>query len=111
MFLTNWATLLKQLSYRKLLYWRLSRDRNSHGSGRSRATTASPKPPFRATWRMGDAVVRQRKRWMDNVKEWTIMPMPELLTIASRRKDWNRISAETPVMFPDDPIDQGAEVT
>ena len=31
--------------------------RNSHGSGRSRATTASPKPPYRAPWRLGDAVV------------------------------------------------------
>ena len=30
---------------------------DTHGSGMSRATTASPKPSFRALWRMGNAVV------------------------------------------------------
>ena len=30
---------------------------------------------------------RQRKCWMDNVKEWTSLPVPELLTGASCRKD------------------------
>ena len=43
---------------------------------------------------------RQRKCWLDNVKEWTPLPMPELLTMASRRKDWKRISAESSVMSP-----------
>ena len=31
---------------------------------------------------------RQRKCWMDNVKEWTNLPMPELLTMAFHRKGW-----------------------
>ena len=35
---------------------------------------------------------------MDNVKEWTSLPMPEVLTVTSRGKDWKRISAETFVM-------------
>ena len=35
----------------------LSRDGNSHGSDMSHATAASPKPSFRAPWRLGDAVV------------------------------------------------------
>ena len=39
------------------LFWQLFRDGNLHGSGMSHATTASPKPFFRATWRVGDAVV------------------------------------------------------
>ena len=39
------------------IFWLLSRDGNLHGSGMSHATTASPKPTFRAPWRMGDAVV------------------------------------------------------
>ena len=34
---------------------------------------------------------REKKCWMDNVKEWTSLPMPELLTRASCRKDWKRI--------------------
>ena len=29
---------------------------------------------------------RQRKYWMDNIKEWTFLPMSELLTTASCRK-------------------------
>ena len=42
------------------LFWQLSRDGNLHRSGISHATTASPKPSFRAPWRMGDAVVGRR---------------------------------------------------
>ena len=30
----------------------------------------------------------QRECWMDNIKEWTYPPMPELLTRASCQKDW-----------------------
>ena len=40
------------------------------------------------------------KRWMDNIKEWTSLPMPELLTMASCRKGWKKISAELSVIFP-----------
>ena len=39
------------------LFWQLSRDGNLHGSGMSHPTTASPKPAYRALWRVGDAVV------------------------------------------------------
>ena len=42
----------------------------------------------------------QRKCWMDNIKEWTSLPMPELPTRASCRKDWKRISAESSLMSP-----------
>ena len=41
----------------------------------------SKKSPFGA--RVGG---RQRKDWMDNIKEWTFLPMPELPTIVSHRK-------------------------
>ena len=37
---------------------------------------------------------------MDKVEEWTSLPMPELLAMASRRKDWTKISAESSLMFP-----------
>ena len=37
---------------------------------------------------------QQRKCWMDGIKEWTSLPMPEWLTRASCCKDWKRISAE-----------------
>ena len=68
------------------------------------ATTVSPKPFFRAPGRVGDAVIgrgpQQSKFWMDNIKEWTSLPMPELLTTASCRKGRRRISAESFLMFP-----------
>ena len=57
----------------------------------SHATTASPKPSFRAPCRVGDAVV------VRGIAGWTPLPMPELLTRASCRKDWMMISAEPPL--------------
>ena len=43
---------------------------------------------------------RQRKCWMDNIKEWTYLPMLELLTRTSCERDWKRISAESSLMSP-----------
>ena len=40
-----------------------SRDGNLHGLGMSHATTASPKPSFKASWRVGDAVVHRNLFW------------------------------------------------
>ena len=39
--------------------------------------------------------VHPRKCWMDNIKQRTSLSMSELLTVASRRKDLKRISAES----------------
>ena len=47
---------------------------------------------------------------MDNDKEWTYLPMPELLKRASCRKDWKRISAESSLTSLDDPIGKGTEL-
>ena len=46
----------------------------------------------------------QRKCWMDNIKEKTSLPMPELLTRVSCRKDWNSISAESSLVSSRPPI-------
>ena len=43
---------------------------------------------------------RQRKCWMDNIKEWTSLPVPELLTMASCRKGWKRISTKSSLISP-----------
>ena len=43
---------------------------------------------------------RRRTSWTDNVKAWTSLPMPELLTMVSCMKDWKRDSAESSLMFP-----------
>ena len=47
---------------------------------------------------------------MDNIKEWTSLPMPELLTMASCRKDWKRICFKSSPMYPHDSIDLGTEL-
>ena len=57
------------------------------------------KPSFTAPWRVGDECGRQTKCWMDNAKVWTPLPIPELLVMASGRKDWKRISAESFLLF------------
>ena len=41
----------------KKLLWQLSTDKNVQGSGTSHTATASPKPPFKAPWRMDNNVV------------------------------------------------------
>ena len=54
----------------------------------------------------GRRLSRQGKCWTDNLKNWTYLPMPELLTIASRTKKWKRISdksSHTPSPPPDGP--------
>ena len=52
------------LRVRRNLFWQLSRDGNLHGLGMSHTMTASPKPSFRAPWRVGIAVVgRRNARW------------------------------------------------
>ena len=33
---------------------------------------------------------RQRKCWMDKIREWISLPVPKLLTRASCRKDWKK---------------------
>ena len=38
---------------------------------------------------------RPTECWMDNMKEWTSLSISKLLTMASRRKDWKRISADS----------------
>ena len=62
------------------------------------------------TLKAGDAVVGRGNAGWKNIKEWTSLPMPEMLTMASCRSDWKRISAESTVIFSDDPIGQGTEL-
>ena len=59
------------------------------------AKTASPKPSFGVPWSASNAVDgRQNAGWTTS-KEGTSLSIPELLTVASRRKDWKRVSAES----------------
>ena len=53
---------------------------------------------------------QQGKCLMDNIKEWTSLPMTELLTRASCRKDRRGSLLNRPSCPPDDPIGQGTEL-
>ena len=55
---------------------------------------------LRGTLEGGRRRGRQRKCWMDNIKEWTSLPMSILPTRASCRKDWKRISADSSFVSP-----------
>ena len=68
------------------------RDGNLHCPGMSHATTASPKPSFRAPRRVGDAMVGGRNAEC-NIREWTSLPIPALLPMAFRRKVWKEVSS------------------
>ena len=75
------ATSTPLWTHRKL-FCQLSRNGNLHGLGLSHATTTSPKPSFMAPWRVGGAVAGR-----GDVGLHQRVDMPELLTMASRRKD------------------------
>ena len=62
--------------------------------------TTSPKIILLSTLESGQCHGQQRKCWIVDVKKRTPLAMPELLMMASRRKDWKRICAELSVMSP-----------
>ena len=43
---------------------------------------------------------RQRKSWTDNVKEWTDLSIPALLTTAANRTAWRKLSVSSALMSP-----------
>ena len=72
-------------------------------------TTASPKPFFRAPWWVDNTVVgRGNAGW--TTSEWTSLPIPKLLTMASCEKGWKSMYAESSLVSPHDPTDQGTQL-
>ena len=90
------------------IFWQLSRDGNSHGSGMPCTTTASPKPPLGATWRVGDTADGRRNAGWTMSKSARPCPCrncPRWPPIEKRKKkekkketNWKRISAESFLM-------------
>ena len=58
---------------------------------------------LQGTLEVGGSCGQQRKCWMDNIKGWTSLSMLKLLTRATCRKLWKRISAESSLMSPKQP--------
>ena len=46
---------------------------------------------------------RQRKSWVENIKEWTDLTMPDLLIAASQRQRWRTLSAAAAHQSPQRP--------
>ena len=68
----------------------------------SHAMTASPKPSLKAAWRLGDAVVGRGNAGWTSLKGGHPCPC-QLFIMASCKKDWKRISAESSTMSPRQP--------
>ena len=62
------------------------------------------KTSFQGTLEGGRRRGRQRKRWMDNIKEWTYLPMAELLDRVSCRKGWKGYLLNRPSCPTDHPF-------
>ena len=46
---------------------------------------------------------RQRKSWVEDIKSWTMLEMPELLTVTQDRTNWRRLSSVAALMSPPRP--------
>ena len=55
---------------------------------------------LRGTVEGGQRCGQQGNCWMDNIKKWTSLPVSELLTRASCRRDWKRIPGESSLTPP-----------
>ena len=87
------------LKVHKNLLWQLSRDGNLHGLGMSHQDSLS-KTFLQGTLKDGWCHGQLRKCWMNNIKKWTSLPVQEMLTWASSRKDSKRISDESSLQWP-----------
>ena len=77
-------------------YWQLSRDESLHVTRHNSLS----KTILLGILEGGRCFSWQRKCWMDYIKKWTYLPMPELFTRSSCKKHWKRISAESSVISP-----------
>ena len=89
---------LTLLLVRRNLFWQLSKRRKLARFGYVTCHDNLPQTILQGNLVGGRRRGRQRKRWMDNIKERTYLPMPEQLTRVSCRKDWERISASSPLL-------------
>ena len=84
---------------RRNVFWQPSRDLNLRGSSMSHATTSSPKPSFRAPWRL--CTLWMAEEMLDGqYQRVDIYDHARTTHKAPCRKDWKRISAETSLKSP-----------
>ena len=86
MFKSRNAFLLLCMWVHRNLFWQLARDGNLHGSGMPYATTAYPKPSFRAPERVDNAVVGTEK---DRKKMYLGRIVPHVSPATPSGLNWN----------------------
>ena len=87
-----------------------SRNGNVHGSGMSHATTASPKPSFKAPWKVGDAVVGGGNAGWTALKSGHPCPCQTCSQGPTAASTGRGILLNRPSCLPDDPIGEGTEL-
>ena len=92
------------------LFWQPLRDGNLHGSGMSHATTASPKPSFRAHWRVGDVAFGRRNAGWTASMSGHPCPCQNCSQGPPATKSGRGSLLNRPSSPPDDPIGHGTEV-
>ena len=95
----------------KNLFWQPSRDGNCHGTGMSQATTASPKPSFKASSRVGYAVVGRGNAGWTSSKSGYPCPFQNCSQWPPAEKSGRGSLLNRPSRPPDDPIGRETELT
>ena len=90
-------------------FWQLSRAGNSHDSGMSHGTTASPKPSFRASWRVGNALVGRGNAGWTTSKSGHPYQCQNCSQGPPAEKSGRGSLLNHPSCPPDDPIGQGTD--
>ena len=88
----------------------MRRDGNLRGSGMSHATTASPKPSFRAPWGVGDPVVGRGSAGWTTSKSEHPCPCQNCSQESPAEKTGRRSLLNRPSCRPDDPVGQETEL-
>ena len=108
--MTGYAARSTSLWVGRNFFWQLSRDRNMHGSGMSHATTASPKPSFRAPWRLSDAVAGRGNAGWTISKSGRACPCQNCSQGHPAKETGRGSLLNHPSCSPDDPTGQGTEL-
>ena len=98
------------LGVHRNLFWQLSRDGNLHGLGMLHTMITSPKPSFRASWRVGNTVVSRRNAGWTTSKIGHPLPCQNCSQGPPAEKTGRRSQLNCPSCPPDDPINEGTEL-
>ena len=97
---TGCGTRSTSLSALTNLFWQLSRDGNSYGLGHATRHDSLFRPPFKAPWRLDEAVVGRGNTGWTTSKSGHLCLCQNCSQGPPAEKDLKRICAETSLMSP-----------